>query len=178
MSRLFPRIDQLGYVVPDLERAIDTWSRVRGVGPFFVAEKLEMPDFWFRGERSDPVCTLAIAYWGDLQLELVYQHNDAPSGYREFLEATGGGLQHHAYFSGDVAADAERCLAAGMRMLHDGLSPFDRATRFHYLETPGEIGTVQEVIQMTPTKRRNFATMKAAAAEWDSSRPWRGFDEL
>ena len=35
MSVFFGEIRQLGYVVPDIEAAMDYWSRVLGVGPFF-----------------------------------------------------------------------------------------------------------------------------------------------
>ena len=35
MSMFFGEIRQLGYVVPDIEAAMDYWSRVLGVGPCF-----------------------------------------------------------------------------------------------------------------------------------------------
>ena len=38
--------------------------------------------------------SVAIGYWGDTQIELIQQHNDAPSIYREFLQKGYRGMQH------------------------------------------------------------------------------------
>ncbi len=35
MSKFFGEIRQLGYVVPDIEAAMDYWSKTLGVGPWF-----------------------------------------------------------------------------------------------------------------------------------------------
>ena len=39
MSRFFGEIRQAGYVVPDIEAAMDYWSRELGVGPWFYNPK-------------------------------------------------------------------------------------------------------------------------------------------
>jgi catechol 2,3-dioxygenase-like lactoylglutathione lyase family enzyme len=177
MARLVPRLDQLGYVVPDLDAALREWTRARGVGPFFVTEPMRFPEFKFRGRPSDPLAVLAIAYCGATQIELIEQRNEAASGYREFLARhPQGGLQHIAHFSEDAPADARRALALGMTMQHEARSPFDRTTPLYYLETPnGPPGSVIELIQMTPAKWAGFRAMQAAAETWDGSDPVRRF---
>ena len=40
MSRFLGEIRQAGYVVDDIEAAMDYWSRVLGVGPFFYKERV------------------------------------------------------------------------------------------------------------------------------------------
>ena len=40
--------------------------------------------------------SIALANSGDLQIELIQQVNDAPSMYKEFLDAGHEGLQHVA----------------------------------------------------------------------------------
>jgi hypothetical protein len=174
-SAVFPRFDQLGFVVHDAGAAMRHWLERMGVGPFFVAERISMPGFTYRGTPSAPVLTLAIAYWGPVQVELIEQHNDAPSGYRDFLRAGREGLQHMAVFTADAEADKARCLAAGMTVQHEGLSPFDRVTRFCYLETGGHPGTVLELVQMTPAKAARFRAMQEAAAGWTGEDPIRRF---
>ena len=177
MARLFPRLDQLGYVVPDLDAALHEWTAIRGVGPFFVTGPMRFPGFKFRGRASDPLAVLAIAYCGAVQVELVEQRNAEASGYREFLARhPAGGLQHVAYFSEDAKGDAARALAAGMTIQHEALSPFDRTTPLYYLETPnGPPGSVVELIQMTPAKWAGFRAMQDAAATWDGRDPVRKF---
>ena len=54
MSVFFGEIRQLGYVVPDIEAAMDYWSRVLGVGPFFYAPRVPVVNFIYRGEPSSP----------------------------------------------------------------------------------------------------------------------------
>ena len=76
-----------------------------------------------------------------------------------------------AYFSDDVDADVERCLAAGMTIQQDGLSAFDRKTRVTYLESDGPYGTVFELVQNTPVKTERFAEMRAITAAWDGRDP-------
>lgn len=168
-----PKIQQLGFVVRDAARAMVQWRERFGVGPFFVASEIPMMDFHYRGAPSSPVVTLAVSHWGDMQIELVEQHNDAPSGYREFLDAGPEGLQHMASWSDAYEADLDRCLARGFTVQHEGLSPMDRVTRFAYLASGAHPGTVLELIQMTPQKHRRFAEIAAVCAGWDGSDPVR-----
>lgn len=41
MTRRFPPLRQNAFVVPDLEAALDQWTRVMNVGPFFVYEHVD-----------------------------------------------------------------------------------------------------------------------------------------
>ena len=53
MSRHFGQIRQAGYVVPDIEAAMDYWSRVLGVGPFFYNPKVPIRNYRYKGEAYD-----------------------------------------------------------------------------------------------------------------------------
>jgi catechol 2,3-dioxygenase-like lactoylglutathione lyase family enzyme len=176
-TALLPRFHQLGYVVADLAEAMSWWSSVLGVGPFFVSQKFTVPDFLFRGRPSAPTITLALSHWGDQQIELIQQHNDAPSGYSAFMAVAPGGLQHLAYWSDDIAADLANCRAAGLRIQHEGGSPVNDGTRFYYLEGAdlegadlegaGHPGAVIELIDMNPAKHARFARIAEIAVAWD-----------
>ena len=50
----------------------------------------------------------AIAYSGDLQIELIYQHDDAPSIYSEFSRGGRSGLQHMGVMTDSVDGDLEQ----------------------------------------------------------------------
>ena len=50
MSRFFGEIRQLGYVVPDIEAAMDYWSRALGVGPWFYNPQVPIVNYRYRGE--------------------------------------------------------------------------------------------------------------------------------
>ena len=87
MSRLFGPLRQMGFVVRDIDRAMRHWIEVCGVGPWFVAEKLPLDGFWYKGQPYDIHITVALANSGDVQLELIQQRDTTPSMYRDFLAA-------------------------------------------------------------------------------------------
>ena len=61
MSRFFGQIRQAGYVVPDIEAAMDYWSRVLGVGPFFYNPKVPIKNYRYKGEAYEPHNSVALA---------------------------------------------------------------------------------------------------------------------
>ena len=67
---------QMAYVVNDLHDAIGQWTSKLCVGPFFVLEHVKYPEHEVDGVRSSPQMSLAFAYSGELQIELVQQHDD------------------------------------------------------------------------------------------------------
>ena len=84
MQRNFGPIMQNAFVVPDLAAAIDHWVRVMNVGPFFMFEHIPFAELWYRGAPARVDLSCAIAYHGDLQIELIRQQDDAPSIYTDF----------------------------------------------------------------------------------------------
>jgi catechol 2,3-dioxygenase-like lactoylglutathione lyase family enzyme len=108
-------------VVPDIEAALDHWTRVLGVGPFYYFERVPVEEFRYRGERSPLEVSIALANSGPLQIELIQQRNDAPSMYRDFLgRESRGGLQHVAYWTQSFDADMERLQGAGFAVGQSG----------------------------------------------------------
>ena len=113
MSRHFGAIRQLGYVVHDIEAAMDYWSKTLGVGPWFYNPKVPIKNYRYNGEAHEPHNSVALANSGYVQVELIQTRNDVPSMYRDFLQAGRTGLQHVAYWTSDYDADLERLLAEG-----------------------------------------------------------------
>ena len=101
MSRIFGAIRQNGYVVRDIRAAMDHWAGVMGVGPWFYIDRVSTEYFRYHGVDSPVEMSIALANSGDLQIELIQQRNDAPSMYKDFLDAGREGLQHVAYWSRD-----------------------------------------------------------------------------
>ena len=170
MSRLFGPIIQNGYVVRDWRSAADHWSRLLGVGPFFVMEHIGFARCTYRGLPTGIDMSVAIAYSGDLQIELVEQHNDAPSIYHDFLTAHGEGLQHVGvlvdHLEPSLAIDgwAERVVQEGETLV---------GQRFAYVDVGCHPGGMIELIEVSAAARSAFAYMKERAAGWDGERPIR-----
>ena len=74
MGGAFGDIRQLGYVVQDLGRAVETWTTRLGVGPWTIIRDITLQSV-YRGEPSAPLVDIALGYRGDLQIDLI-----APNG--------------------------------------------------------------------------------------------------
>ena len=55
MSRHFGALRQLGYVVTDIEAAMDYWGRTLGVGPWFYNPRVPIVNYQYRGQVTVPV---------------------------------------------------------------------------------------------------------------------------
>ena len=176
MSRFFGEITQAGYVVDDIEAAMDYWSRVLGVGPFFYNERVPIKNFTYRGERYEPHNSVALANSGSLQVELIQTRNDVPSMYRDFKQTRGTGLQHFAYWTENYDADYERAVAQGFKPVMSG--EVGERGRFVYFDTEYHPGTVIELSEVTGPKGRMFRIIREASQGWDGSNPVRPFPDL
>lgn len=171
MSRLFGPLTQIGIVVRDIEAAMQHWSTVCGVGPWFYADRLPVTMFSYRGERHDGIhISVALGNSGDTQLELIQQRCDTPSMYRDFLAAGHEGMQHWSSWPEDYDARLAAALANGYEIGQQGDSA---RGRFVYLWNEGHPGTVIEMAHMTPERRRIFDAIRAAAIGWDGRDPVR-----
>ena len=177
MSIVFGAARQAGFVVSDLERALAFWTETLGIGPFYVASEITFHNFIYRGQPSaSPIVSLAFAQSGGLQIELIQQHNDAPSAYREFLSSGREGMQHlSSWFDNHDAYDQTRAtmLAQGMKIVHEVTSD-DHSPRFVYFETGRAHAPLIELSEALLPGIRGVPDAVAAAAEnWDRSAPIR-----
>lgn len=170
MSRIFGAVCQNGYVVRDIQKAMDHWINVMGVGPWYYLERAKPGNFRHRGQDSAIELSIALANTGDLQIELIQQHNDAPSMYKEFLDAGCEGLQHMSFWTASYDALYQRALSLGYRVGHEGGDP---QGRFAYFDTQFHPGTVIEISDISGPKGPLFASIRQAAVDWDGSRPIR-----
>jgi hypothetical protein len=171
MSRLFGPLRQMGYVVRDIEGAMRYWIDVCGVGPWFYVDKLPVTTFTYRGARHDGIhLSIALANSGEVQVELIQQRCDTPSMGRDFLAAGREGLQHWSSWPENYNELYQRALANGYGVGQEGDTP---RGRFVYFDKEGHPGTVIEMADLTPTRRRIFDQIRATAQGWDGRDPIR-----
>jgi hypothetical protein len=176
MSRFFGKIRQAGYVVDDIEAAMDYWTRVLGVGPFFYNERVPIVNYRYRGESHAPHNSVALANSGELQIELIQTRNDVPSMYRDFREAGHRGLQHVAYWTDSFDSDLERLTKEGFKTVMSG--EVGENGRFVYFDTHYHPGTVIELSEVAGPKGRMFDAIRKASESWDGKNPVRPFPDL
>jgi len=167
MSRWFGPVRQNGYLVEDLEAAARHWSRSLGVGPFFVLDHVAMVDPVYRGAPCEARISLALANSGDLQIELIVQHDRLPSIYREWLDQGHTGLHHVGFFVDDIATTLEALDPVPERVQH--------GRGFCYLDTEGHPGTFTELIETGGGLGELFETIRRASVDWDGREPIRRF---
>ncbi|NIC07016.1 VOC family protein [Billgrantia bachuensis] len=176
MSRHLGAIRQLGYVVTDIEEAMDHWSRVMGVGPFFYNPRVPIENYTYEGQRYEVHNSVALANSGFIQVELIQTRNDAPSMYRDFLQAGRTGLQHVAFWTEDYDTDLAAMEAQGFRVKMSGEVGVNG--RFAYFDREYHPGTVIELSEVRGPKGDMFRLIREASQDWNGSDPVRPFPSL
>jgi len=159
---------QIAFVPSDFDAAIAHWTTVMGVGPFFLIENIALERMRYLGRPSDCVFTIALAYWGDMQIELIRQENDAPSIYQG---CEGGALHHTCVLTDDIEAARSIALKAGATILVEAQVGEDGAVL--YVDRGGGPGTIVEILQPASGSDDLFAMIKNANVAWDGSDPVR-----
>ena len=172
MSRLFGPMRQIGYVVRDIEKSMLHWSNVCTIGPWFYFEKADFKSLTYNGkDYKDLHISMAFANSGDIQIELIQQHCDTPSMYREFLATNGNeGMQHWSSWPENYHEIYKQALAQGYTVWQEGLHA---RGPFAYFKHEGHPGTVVEMSELTPGRRSFFDKVRAAAVGWDGRDPIR-----
>jgi hypothetical protein len=162
-------------VVDNMEEAATKLSRSMQVGPFLMIRhiKLDDPHHRLKPQRTD--FSLCLAQAGDVQIELVEQHDDTPSVYRDmFPDGPPGGMAFHhvAVIVPDVFEETARYNALGFPTASSGRFG---AIDFTYIDTTAAGGFMVEVLPDMPDMHAFFANVRRAAEEWDGKTPWREF---
>jgi len=165
-------IMQLSYCPADYDAALAHWISL-GAGPFFENMHVALEDVKFRGVPSAIDFSMALGYLGDIQIELVRQHNDAPSMYREWRATGHEGVQHMCVLVDDIAEARRRAAAQGGTIVQEGRLPGGMGAVI-YVDSGGGPGTIMEYLQIGDAGRQGFAMMSEAHRNWDGSEPVRG----
>ena len=159
-------VRQNGYVVRDVDAAMESWLAV-GIGPWFTMREFPQQNGDYRGELCEPVLSIAFANSGPLQLELIQQHDDGPSIYREFLDAGREGFHHLAWWTEDFPATMAKVEAARWPVVQSGDG--NGVAHFAYFELDGATSTVIELMELNDATDLLASTVATGADEWDGT---------
>lgn len=133
---------QQAWLVTDLASAAEHWSVMFGAGPFFAVPHHRTDVFRYRGTTIEADVSYAFGYLGDMMIQLIEQHDDQPSIYRDMYGPGEAGFHHVAYLTHDFAAERARLLEAGhvlaCELYADGVNAA-------YFDTRAEIGCFTEI---------------------------------
>jgi len=164
-------IVQTAFVVDELATHMNNWLRTRLTGPFFLLEHLEIVQPTYRGEHTILDISIALAYSGGTCIELIQQHNDAPSVYREQRQSQKGGCHHIAMMTADFAQEQQLYEDLGHTTVFSGAVAV--GGRFAYVDTFDTLGCLVEIIELTPVVSELFHTIEQAAVNWNGEDPIR-----
>jgi catechol 2,3-dioxygenase-like lactoylglutathione lyase family enzyme len=160
---------QLAFVPAAIDRALDWWTGHMGAGPFFHLPHVHLEDMRFRGTPTAPDFSLWLGYWGDMQVELIQQHDDSPSIYRADFPGVGDGqrLHHVCLLVDDVAAAVT--MVGACEVMQEGIVPGGGSVA--YVQPP--LGPMLELLKPAPGTAELFAMMREAHRGWDGRNPVR-----
>ena len=163
MSFFKQEVVQYAYFVKDIEAACLRWIELFGAGPFYLSRHHQSENVTYRGKPCDMDVSYAFGYSGPAQIQLVQQHNDVPSAYRDMFPNGGEGLHHVAYLTQEWEAEKARYEAAGYPALLELVS----SARVAYMDTRPAIGCFTEIYEDNLQVRRRFGGWKASHQYWD-----------
>jgi len=163
------RLFQLGFVVDDLIAAAERWVRVFGVGPFHVLPRMEIAST-YRGADSMVDMQVAVAQAGPVQIELIQQHCDRPSIYRDLFAVGETGLHQLSTVTTDYDAKKAHYEGLGYELASEIEA---RGQRVAFFDTVADFGFMVEVTEEVPGFLDQLAAISETCAHWDGADPVR-----
>jgi Glyoxalase/Bleomycin resistance protein/Dioxygenase superfamily len=164
------RFFQLGHVVDDIVGAATRWSSTFGIGPFHVLPVVDQQLTHADGEARTVRIQVAVAQAGPVQIELIQQHCDTPSLYRDWSKGGTSAFHQIATATSDYAAKLARFEALGYSVAAESLGG---SFRFAYVDTVDAFGFYTEVVEHAPRLLEQLRSISATCAAWDGSDPVR-----
>jgi len=167
------KVMQLAYVPSDFDAALRYWTETIGAGPFYRFDHVAVEGVKVRGVETQVDFSMALGYWGDLQIELIQQHCDTPSVYNSVAGAGQDGLHHVCILVDSLDEARSVCEAVGAEIVQETRVPGGCAI---YVDSGGGPGTIVEIAEFPQALHDMFAFLREQARGWDGSDPVRRFD--
>lgn len=141
---LFTEVLQVGLVVKDLEKTMQNYTDIMGVGPWEIYDLDEnsLKDVKIYGKPQKLTMKVALCNIGNIQIELI-QPLDHGGIYSEFLKKQGEGLHHIACAVDSFNETVSRLAKADIGILMSGVT--SDGMGFAYMDTADAIGTIVEI---------------------------------
>ena len=163
---------QKAWIVTDIEEAAKKWSAALNIGPFYIAEysPAVFGDIEYRGKPGKLHMKTAIAYAGDIQIELVEPVGVYPCAYFDTVEAGSIGFHHLCYWTEDIDADLAHYQQQGFTIANLGQMA-GNGPRFAYIDASHTLGFMIELLERAEGTEQLFNSWKESAKQWQSGDP-------
>jgi methylmalonyl-CoA/ethylmalonyl-CoA epimerase len=136
---------QIGLIVRDIERSIESYCRVLGLPrpDVIITDGPEIAHTRHRGNPTDARARLAFFNMGQLNLELI-EPIGGPSTWQEFLDEKGEGVHHIAFFVKDTEQAVISLEENGIGVIQQGDYTGGRYT---YVDSAPALGVILELLE-------------------------------
>jgi hypothetical protein len=161
-------IIQIAYSVADIEEGMREYTELLHIGPWFLIGPFVPPKGRYRGAPTKAHFSLALAYTGELMVELIAQHDNEPSVFQETLKARGShGFHHWAVGARDFEKTAAHYRSRGYQEAFSDTAPEPLGCRVIYFDTGRDLPGMLEVIEINTPTEEVYRKMYQAAQEWN-----------
>jgi catechol 2,3-dioxygenase-like lactoylglutathione lyase family enzyme len=157
------QFDQVAFVVDDLDRAVDKFTKIYGIQSWNVWSGLAHGQInkVYRGKPGNYEFSCAYGFVGDLMVELCH-HDGGESVYKDWLDSNGPSL-HHLGFRLETKQELEEAAASferqGAPLAMGG--EIEGLGIWAYYDTVDQLGCFTELYWSAPAVLEIFARMKA-----------------
>jgi methylmalonyl-CoA/ethylmalonyl-CoA epimerase len=158
MTTLAQGVFQIGFVVPDIHKAMAFFKDKLGVPEFLFLEDPGLSDETYLGKPTPLKLNLAFGWCGDTQIELILPI-EGVSTYSKFLDHNPqGGMHHYGIEVPNYAQGLKDMEARGLKLVQSGRH---NETRFAYYDTTATIGAFTEIVYLQPEEKAFMQSLKA-----------------
>lgn len=161
----YSRINQLGFIVENMEKAIRDYSKIYHIKRWYHAANEMKDSIYYKGKKiKDDGFDVVIGYSGNLEIELITSTAEE-NIYVNFLRENGPGLHHVSYFVSNLDQAVKDYQSIGFELVQNGaMGNRSVVTRYAYLRPPnsryGNIVELQQsrMFDMITIYRNGFLT--------------------
>lgn len=164
------QIHHFGYVVSDLESAVQEFVTKLGAGPFFVMKDVPLEKVTSQGEPAVFGHSSAFGNCGSFTVELMEIHRCEPARVRDAFAQAAPALHHVAWVAPDLDPAVKSLERQGIaEYLRAGLGDI----QFAYHDAAHLVGHHLEIHHDSAGLRGFFGMIRDARDGWDGSEPVR-----
>ena len=159
------RIVQHAFVVPDLDQGIEHWRSTLGAGPFVVMRDFVGNELMYRGAPSATPVDYAFGQSGDIQVQLIAQHAEGASIYRDMYAPGEGGFHHVCALV--PMDDWDTQLAAFTEAGYEMAASLMTSAPAVYFDCRRDVGCFVELYGLTDRSGGFFTHLRDLHNSWD-----------
>lgn len=171
IGREFGQVVQLAIHAPAIPQLAARWVREMGAGPFILLEHVKLRSALYRGAISQFDHSSAYGQLGDIMIELIHQHDDAPSAVRDMYRAEESGLHHAAIFVDNLRSAIASAQDQGMVIALDAETA--DGVRFVMADARERYGCMLEFYESSAALQKFYAYVRRKSEGWDGRDPLR-----